>query len=142
VPPVGVGHLEGGYRRMDMAQKKILIVDDSPTIRKLVKFTLEFKDFNVTAAEDGWDALEKIKNEDFDLFVVDIIMPKMRGIELIKHIRKNPKHGKTPIVVLSTEGREEDQAKGLKAGANEYLIKPIKPPDLIESMERNLGKAG
>ncbi len=109
---------------------KILVVDDSSTVRKLIINILKGADYETVEAVDGVDALEKLAQEDIDLIIADLNMPRMNGLELIRTIRKDPIYSDIPIVMLTTEGSEEDKKRGFEAGANVYLVKPA-PPSLI-----------
>ncbi len=109
---------------------KILVVDDSATVRKLISNILKGANYETVEAVDGVDALEKLAQEDIDLIIADLNMPRMNGLELIKTIRKDPLYSDIPIVMLTTEGSEEDKKRGFEAGANVYLVKPA-PPSLI-----------
>ncbi len=109
---------------------KILVVDDSSTVRKLIINILKGADYETVEAVDGVDALEKLAQEDIDLIIADLNMPRMNGLELIRTIRKDPVYADIPIVMLTTEGSEEDKKRGFEAGANVYLVKPA-PPSLI-----------
>jgi two-component system, chemotaxis family, chemotaxis protein CheY len=116
--------------------KRILVVDDSPAIRKLVSFTLEFAGYEVTMAEDGVKGLQRLQAEaPFDLVFVDIIMPNMGGLEFMQKVRADATHGALPLVVLSTEGRDEDIQNGTNAGATSYLVKPFQPPALLAKVK-------
>ena len=111
----------------------VLVIDDSPIVRNLHSVMLKSVNFDVTEAENGYDALEKALNADFDLMVVDINMPKMDGFTFCKEIRANQRHKDVPIIIISTESEAEDKMKGFKAGANLYLVKPVKADVLIEN---------
>ena len=109
-----------------MADKEtILIADDSSSVRKFVAFALKTIGFEVVAAEDGMDALEKMPLHDISLVLTDLNMPNVDGIELIRTIRANDAYKNIPIVVLSSIKDEEDKKKCFDAGANAYLIKPF-----------------
>ena len=104
--------------------KKILLADDSQTMRLFIKlFIKNLSGVRVTEAADGCDAIEKIREEEFDLIITDINMPHMDGLQLIRDIRGMGLA--TPIIVLSTRGEENDIEKGLSLGANDYMTKPI-----------------
>ena len=109
---------------------KILVVDDSSTVRKLIINILKAEDYETVEAVDGVDALEKLAQNDIDLIIADLNMPRMNGLELIRTIRKDPLYTDIPIVMLTTEGSEDDKKRGFEAGANVYLVKPA-PPSLI-----------
>jgi two-component system chemotaxis response regulator CheY len=105
---------------------RILIVEDSPTMRQLLVFALRrLKDIEIVEAQDGMDGLRKVTSDHFDLALVDINMPVMDGLKLISLIRGEDSLKDIPIVVITTEGANEDRDRALKLGANEYLSKPI-----------------
>ena len=120
--------------------KRILIIDDSPIVRNLHSVMLKSAGFTTEVAENGFDALEKAMKADYDLMIVDINMPKMDGFEFCKHMRANGKYKDIPLLIVSTESEAEDKMKGFKAGANLYLIKPVKPEVLIENVNLLLNK--
>ena len=109
-----------------MAQKRILIVEDSPTMRQLLAFALRRLDnASIVEAQDGMDGLRKLSNDHFDLALIDINMPVMDGLKLISLLRGEPNLAEMPICVITTEGAREDRERALSLGANEYLTKPI-----------------
>jgi two-component system chemotaxis response regulator CheY len=109
-----------------MAGHRILIVEDSPTMRQLLVFALKrMKDVDIVEAQDGMDGLRKVTGDEFDLAFVDINMPVMDGLKLISLIRGEENLASMPICVITTEGAKEDRERALALGANEYLTKPI-----------------
>jgi len=109
-----------------MDRHRILIVEDSPTMRQLLVFALKrLKGAEIVEAQDGMDGLRKVTSDDFDLALVDINMPVMDGLKLISLIRAEDALKSMPIVVITTEGADEDRERALALGANEYLTKPI-----------------
>jgi two-component system chemotaxis response regulator CheY len=112
--------------------KHILIVDDSKTVRNLVAFILKKEGFKVTAAEDGIDGLEK-------LYISDVNMPRMDGLTFIRTVREQEAYRDLPIIVLSTEGQEQDIQSGLRLGANMYMVKPAQPEKLMRNVKMLLG---
>ena len=109
-----------------MTRHRILIVEDSPTMRQLLVFALKrLQGVEVVEAKDGMDGLRKVTSDHFDLALVDINMPVMDGLKLIHLIRDEESLAKMPIVVITTEGAEEDRARALALGADEYLTKPV-----------------
>ncbi len=109
-----------------MADHRILIVEDSPTMRQLLVFALKrLKNVDITEAQDGMDGLRKVTSDHFDLALVDINMPVMDGLKLISLIRGEDNLREMPICVITTEGATEDRERALALGANEYLTKPI-----------------
>lgn len=105
---------------------KFLVVDDSVTMRKIVALVLRAEKYEVVEAENGKDALEKLKDTHFDCFIVDYNMPEMNGISFIKAIRQMAEYTTTPIIMLTTESEQDKQEEGRQAGANRWLIKPFK----------------
>jgi two-component system chemotaxis response regulator CheY len=123
-----------------MEQRQILIVEDSPTMRQLLVFALRrLKDVNLVEASDGMDGLRKISSDHFDLALIDINMPVMDGLKLIRLIRGEDSLKEIPIVVITTEGAKEDRERALSLGANEYLTKPIQANRVL-SVARSLLK--
>lgn len=109
-----------------MAGHRILIVEDSPTMRQLLVFALKrMKGVDIVEAQDGMDGLRKVTGDHFDLAFVDINMPVMDGLKLISLIRGEQNLESMPICVITTEGAKEDRERALALGANEYLTKPI-----------------
>ena len=116
--------------------KKMLTVDDSPSVRKLVKFTLKAKGFQVSSASDGEEALDLIKQENFDAIILDINMPRMNGLEFLKHIKANDEYASIPVIMLTTEGQDDDKDKAVSLGATAYMVKPFKPTQLLTLIEK------
>lgn len=109
-----------------------LIVEDSPTMRQLIAFALKrIRGAKIVEASDGVDALRKLSGQRFDLLLVDINMPIMDGLKLLSLVRNDPQYRMTPIVIVTTEGAEEDRKKGMALGANAYLTKPIQTAELL-----------
>jgi two-component system chemotaxis response regulator CheY len=125
-----------------MRRHRILIVEDSPTMRQLLAFALKrLKHVDVVEAQDGMDGLRKVTSDHFDLALVDINMPVMDGLKLISLIRGEETLQQMPIVVITTEGAEEDRQRALALGANEYLTKPIQANRVLQ-VARGLLKLG
>jgi len=123
-----------------MAKHRILIVEDSPTMRQLLVFALKrLKDVEIVEAQDGMDGLRKVTGDDFDLALVDINMPVMDGLKLISLIRGEVNLAAMPICVITTEGASEDRDRAMALGANEYLTKPIQANKVL-TMARSLLK--
>lgn len=117
----------------------ILIVDDSAAMRSLLVGTLEaLGNIHTVEAPNGFEALRMLPREQIDLVLTDINMPDINGLELLSFIRTNPIYKDTPVVVISTEGSLKDIEKGLALGANEYLVKPFHPDQLIDIVKRFL----
>jgi len=116
-----------------MADYNILIVEDSPTMRQLISFALKrIRGVRIVEASDGVDGLKKISAEKFQMIFTDINMPVMDGLKLISLVREDANHKGIPIVVITTEGAQEDRQRALALGANDYITKPIQPNRILE----------
>ena len=115
---------------------KILAVDDSNSIRKMVELTLDDDDHDVTTANDGKLGLAAALEESFDIIITDINMPNMSGYELILELRKLPAYKNKPIVCLTTESGESQKEKGREVGATGWITKPFSPQKLISIVDR------
>ena len=116
-----------------MAKHRVLIVEDSPTMRQLLVFALRrLKDVEIVEAQDGMDGLRRVSNDDFDIALIDINMPVMDGLKLIRLMRGEDSLKSIPIVVITTEGASEDRERAIALGANEYLTKPIQANRVLE----------
>lgn len=118
---------------------KILGVDDSPSMRQMVSFTLKTAGHEVVEAEDGVDALEKAQTGEFELILTDVNMPRMDGLTLIKELRALPNHRFTPILMLTTESDPEKKAQGKAAGATGWIVKPFNPDQLVNTIAKVIG---
>jgi len=115
--------------------KKVLVVDDSKTVRQYHKEILRQKGYDVSGAENGMEALEKSLVEDYKLFLVDINMPVMDGYSFVKELRTNEANRFKPVIMISTEAEDHDRTSAYKNGANLYFTKPVKPDDLVGSAD-------
>ena len=116
-----------------MQEYKVLIVEDSPTMRQLISFALKrLHGIRIVEANDGVDGLKKLSAEKFDLIFTDINMPVMDGLKLLSIVRSDPNYKDTPIVIITTEGAQEDRDRALALGANDYITKPIQPNRILE----------
>lgn len=107
---------------------KILVVDDDPHIRKLMKLYLENSQFSVVEANDGQEALDYIAHTKVDLMIVDVMMPRIDGIELTEDVRA---YLDIPILMVTAKGESRDKVKGFQAGTDDYLVKPFDPVELV-----------
>jgi two-component system chemotaxis response regulator CheY len=110
--------------------KKILVVDDAVTVRLYHRKIIEAMGFFVDEAENGLEAIEKGLTNTYDLFLVDINMPKMNGYQLVQEMRKTDELSFIPVIIISTEAEIKDEKMAYKAGANFYLVKPSKENEL------------
>ena len=107
---------------------KILVVDDEVNIRRVVREYAEFEGYEVAEAENGMEAVEMVKSEDFDLIVMDIMMPKLDGFSTCKEIKK---YKTVPVIMLSARGEEYDKLFGFELGIDDYVVKPFSPKELM-----------
>ena len=114
----------------------ILAVDDSPSMRKMVSFTLTGAGYKVVEAVDGMDALEKAEAQHIDLVLADQNMPRLDGIGLTRRLREHPRFKNTPILILTTESSDQMKQAGKAAGAAGWLVKPFDPNRLIEVLNK------
>ena len=122
-----------------MPDYTFLVVDDSPTMRQLISFSLKrIPGSRIVEANDGVDALKKLAVEKFSLILTDINMPVMDGLKLVSMIRKEEQFKDIPIIVVTTEGAEEDRKEGLARGANAYVSKPVKTGELLNTVNQLL----
>lgn len=116
-----------------MPEYKILIIEDSPTMRQLIAFALKrLQGVRIVEASDGVDGLKKLSSEKFDLILTDINMPIMDGLKLVSLVRNDANYRTTPIVVITTEGAQEDRERALALGANDYITKPIQANRILD----------
>lgn len=121
------------------SRKKILVVEDSPTTRKVVVLTLKQKGYILVEAKDGLEALSRINEERPDLVLLDIVLPKMDGYRILSIIKKTPELKDTPVILLTSKDGLINKVKGRLAGSTAYLTKPFEPRELIETVRKYIG---
>ena len=121
-----------------MLKKHVLVVDDSPTERQITTTLLQKRGYAVTIAVDGEDALAKVAAERPPLIVLDIIMPKMNGYQVLRHLKGAPETRDIKVILVSSKNQESDRFWGLKQGADEYLTKPFEDALLLAAVEKLL----
>ena len=119
---------------MDLAGLKVMVIDDSNTIRRSAEIFLAQAGCEVVLAEDGFDALAKIADHHPDVIFVDIMMPRLDGYQTCALIKKNPRLSPTPVVMLSSRDGLFDRARGRMAGSDEYLTKPFTKDSLLRAV--------
>ena len=118
---------------------KILVVEDSGPMRSLITAALEeHLDVDVFEAESGFAALKLIPDNTFKVIITDINMPDINGLELISFLRQHPNFKTVPIIIISTEGGDEDRKRGIEIGANGYLVKPFTEGQLVDMVQNFL----
>lgn len=117
--------------------KTILIVDDSSSLRMVVRLALQRAGFDVQEAGDGQEALEQLERlPKVHLIVSDVNMPRMDGISFVRHVKQHPRHRFAPVVMLTTEGQEAKKEQGRAAGARAWIVKPFNPPQLLDAVAK------
>ncbi len=125
---------------MDLTGLKVMVIDDSNTIRRSAEIFLTQSGCQVVLAEDGFDALAKIADHRPDLIFVDIMMPRLDGYQTCALIKKNPRLAATPVIMLSSKDGLFDRARGRMVGSDEYLTKPFTKDSLLKAVAHHCGK--
>src|SRR5699024_3846387 len=120
---------------------KILVVDDEKHIVELLKYNLEKNKYIVGVAYDGFEALEKIKKERFDLVLLDLMLPKIHGIDVCKQLNNNEETAKIPIIMLTAKSSEMDKVTGLEIGADDYITKPFSVREVLARVKAVLRRS-
>lgn len=116
--------------------KKILVVDDERHIVRLVEVNLTRAGYDVVTAYDGVEALEKVKSEHPDMIVLDVMMPRMNGFEVLKRLQADPATQDIPVIMLTAKAQDADIFRGWSSGVSSYLTKPFNPRELLTFVER------
>jgi two-component system, OmpR family, alkaline phosphatase synthesis response regulator PhoP len=124
-----------------VAKRKILVVDDDPTMVKLINVNLKLNNYSVVEATSGEQALEVVEAEGLDLVVLDIMMPGVDGWEVLKRIRSNPETQEMPVILVTAKTQDSDVIRGWELGADEYVIKPFNPLLLVEVIKMVLERS-
>jgi twitching motility two-component system response regulator PilH len=119
-------------------EKKILIVDDSPTTRELMIDALKNKGFRILTASNGEEALTKAQNETPDLILLDVVMPGQNGFQVCRQLKTNDMTRNIKVVLVTSKNQKSDKFWGLKQGADDYLVKPFEKVDLIRCIDHYL----
>jgi CheY-like chemotaxis protein len=115
---------------------RVLVVEDDDVIRQLITVNLELEGFEVVAAVDGQDALDKVEDANPDVVTLDVMMPRLDGWATAERLRENPATAKLKIVLLSARAQEADLQRGERIGVDAYLTKPFDPDELIDVVRR------
>jgi DNA-binding NarL/FixJ family response regulator len=126
----------------DRDKKKLLLVDDDPNLVLLVKDYLEFRGYEVMAANNGREALESLEKNVPDMIICDVMMPEVDGYGFVADLRKRQDIGWIPVLFLSAKGQSQDRIKGLNLGADVYMVKPFEPEELVAQVESSLSQSG
>lgn len=125
---------------METKQQKILIVEDEQSIQKLLEFTLQQANYTTVLANDGEEGIEKVLDENPDLIILDLMLPKIDGIEICRMLRRQDIE--TPIIMLTAKGEEMDKIIGLEMGADDYMTKPFSPREVAARVKAVLRRTG
>ena len=118
---------------------KVLVVDDSPTEQHVCRKILEKHGFEVESAEDGEHSLERARELKPDLILMDVVMPGMNGFQATRQLAKEPDTADIPVIIITTKDQETDKVWGLRQGARDYIVKPVKENDLVSRVQALLG---
>ena len=126
-----------------MADKqRILLVDDEPSIVKMVGKRLEVEGFEVVIAMDGEEGLNKARTEHPDLIVLDLMLPKLNGYEICTLLKQDPRYQKIPVVLFTAKAQEKDEKIGMECGANAYVRKPFRAQELLDTIRSLIAAPG
>ncbi|WP_027168464.1 response regulator [Mesorhizobium sp. WSM3224] len=127
---------------MNGDKAKVLICDDDPLLLELMEFRLRAKGYEVIKAADGAEALAKAEQDEPDIIVLDAMMPKVDGLEVLARIKGNSALSETPVVMLTARKGERDIVSALEKGADDYLVKPFIPEELLARLARLIARKG
>ena len=111
--------------------KRVLVIEDDKDIIELVKYNLEKDGFQVAASVDGATGLAQVRKTPPDLLILDLMLPKLSGLEICKEVRKDVSLNRLPVLILTAKGEEADRVVGLELGADDYVTKPFSPRELV-----------
>ena len=121
-----------------MEPKKILIADDNENIREALTYLLEDEGYKLWMAKDGAEALKEVRNVRPDILFLDIMMPEMNGYDVCRIIKSDPELNKTYVIMLTAKGQVAEQERGKEVGADEYIVKPFSPMEILSKIKRLL----
>jgi two-component system alkaline phosphatase synthesis response regulator PhoP len=125
----------------DRVRHKVLVVEDESDIRELIRYNLSQEGFAVEEAADGAEAFDRIARRAPDLVLLDLMLPRMPGLELCRRLRAQPDTAQLPIIVLTAKGSEVDRVLGLEMGADDYIVKPFSPREVVARVKALLRRA-
>jgi len=121
-----------------MEHKKILIADDNENIREALRYLLEDEGYTVSLAKDGAEALKKVREFSPDILFLDIMMPEINGYDVCRIIKNDPVLKKTYVIMLTAKGQADEQERGKEIGADEYVLKPFSPMEILAKIKNIL----
>jgi two-component system alkaline phosphatase synthesis response regulator PhoP len=132
----------GNGRGVILISKRILIVEDDPSVLRATSYILEKEGYQVLTAQNGLEGLKKAREDNPDLLILDVMLPGIDGFEICHSLRSEPETAGLPIIMFSAKGQESDKATGLKVGADEYLTKPVDREVLLNKVAAWLSAKG
>lgn len=129
-----------GPLKPSLTSHRLLVVDDDPDIRELLAASLRYAGFEVSSAEDGQRALDLLRTKDFDIIVIDVMMPEITGLEVVRRLRASGKY--TPVLFLTARDSTEDKVAGLTVGGDDYVTKPFSPQEVVARIHSLLRRSG
>ena len=132
--------MSNGARGISTMSRRVLVIDDQPFMLKLIRYNLEKHGYDVVTETDGLAALERIDEIAPDLAILDIRMPKITGTELCSKFREHKTHGDIPILILTSQLRENSEEEAKAAGATDFMTKPFSPAELLAAVRKHLRK--
>jgi two-component system, OmpR family, response regulator MtrA len=125
---------------LEFEPETVLVVDDEQDILDLVRFRLEYDGYRVLTASDGQKGLTLARAERPDLCILDVMMPKLSGLEVLAHLRADPDTADTRVILLTSRGQDADVDRGFELGANDYVTKPFSPKELRRRVQAQLSR--
>jgi DNA-binding response OmpR family regulator len=136
-----VGSIPGRPVPLGLVPTTILVVDDDPVIQKLLSVNFEMEGYVVRTASDGVEGLEAVEAEVPDLILLDVMMPRMDGLEVVRRLKADGATAAIPVILLSAKAQAADISDGLDAGADDYITKPFDPLELLDKVADLIGTA-
>lgn len=121
-------------------RKKVMVIDDEPFIGMMIEDKLRSQNFDVIFVRDSTIAMDRIKKEMPDLIILDWMMPKVDGLDILKRLKGEPDLSKIPVFMLTAKGQEDDETTGIKYGADRYITKPFSLKELLELVIKTIGR--
>jgi CheY-like chemotaxis protein len=121
-----------------MEPKKILIADDNENIREALTYLLEDEGYSLSLAKDGFEAINKVRSVRPDILFLDIMMPELSGYEVCRMIKNDPELSNIYVIMLTAKGQASEQERGKEVGADEYIVKPFSPMEILSKIKKLL----
>lgn len=122
-----------------MDRKRVLVVEDDERVRRVEGLILSSAQLEIEEAKGGQEALDRLRDGEYDLVVLDLMMPEVDGMQVLKSIRSKPETQGLPVIVVTAKNSDREILEGFQSGANYYITKPFEPRELVDSVELILG---